>query len=411
MSTSYPSRDFKDDYALGMSLNLGGKITYAEHWRLHAGYRMFANVASSDIWNADPTTGQGNRYEVGLFDLLDTRDRFFGKLETLSLEYFTEKFSIKAGRMGINTDWVNPQDGRLSPTAVEGLHLSYRPDDKWALRLWMIGRMSIRGSSGWMGVGETVGVFPVGRSVEGGPSRYFGNTESKWIGIAEVGRTLGEGLEGSFSQTLAHNLFSTTSLKLERRRKLGAGTGMAGVQSSLQLGVGEGGNADPQLRYKDPGDANYALSARAGWSTSRWTTHLNYTHVGGGGRWLSPREWGKDPWYSFIPRERNEGYQQVDALSLYGEYKMERANLDVYAHAGLHWLADRDDPAGNKYNFPSYRQLNLGLKYHPRSVKNADIHLLFVAKGPLGEEELTPNQIYNKVEMLHVNAILNWRWH
>ena len=118
MNTGYPGLDYKKDHALGMSLYLGANFNYAIHWTFDIGYRSFANVASSDIWNPDPISGQSNRYETGLFDLLDPRDRFFGRLETLSLEYSTEKFGLKAGRMGINSDWINAQDGRLSTTAV-----------------------------------------------------------------------------------------------------------------------------------------------------------------------------------------------------------------------------------------------------------------------------------------------------
>ena len=160
MSTSYPAQEFRNDYALGMSLNLGAIARFQDNWRLHLGYRTFANLTSSPIWEPEPHTGQMNRYETGLFDLLDPDDRFFGKLETFSLEYSREKYGIKAGRMGINTAWVNSQDGRLSPTAVEGVHAWYAAGEKWKLGLWMIGRMSIRGSSQWQKAEETIGVFP-----------------------------------------------------------------------------------------------------------------------------------------------------------------------------------------------------------------------------------------------------------
>ncbi len=409
MSTSYPSEDLKDDYALGMSLNLGVKLTYRQHWRFHLGYRTFANVTSSDIWNPDPTTGQGNRYETGLFDLRNPTDRLFGKLETVSLEYFAQKISIKVGRMGINTDWVNAQDGRLSPTAIEGAYLKYQSNAKWDIQTWVIGKMSIRGSSDWLGIGNTLGIFPVGRNESGTASKYYGNTDSDWLGIVEVGRSLGDEAGLSFSQTLADNLFSTTSLGFETTKSRGEGKWNVGVKGSLQVGVGDGGNPDPQLRYKNPEDFNYAVSGRIGWANSRWTTHLNYTHVGGDGRWLSPREWGKDAWYTFIPRERNEGYGQVDALVWYGEYRMDKVNTLVYAHFGLHWLSDAADAPANKYNFPSYRQLNLGMKYQPRAIKRLDIHVLMTAKWPISSQDLAPIQIYNKVDMLHINAILNWK--
>ena len=409
MSTTYPE-DFKDDYALGASLNLGGKITYRENFQIHIGYRTFANLWSSDISVPDPLTGQTNRYETGLFDLLDFKDKFFGKLETFFFEYSTSKWGAKAGRMGIAFDWINAQDGRLSPTAVEGLNSWFFLTENWKVNVWGIGRMSIRGSSSWFDIGETVGIYPVGRSVEGKPSQYFGNTESDWIGIWEINHKVKSG-ELNISQTFVQNISSTYWGRWERNWLIDSKKDkiLLGMQVGFQHGVGDGGNADPSLRYKNPKDKNWAISARIGYSNLKWVTHLNYTKVGGAGRWLSPREWGKDAWYTFVPRERNEGFENVDALAAYAEYRFLKNQIQVYAHFGFHWLSDMEDAATNKYAFPSYRQINLGLKYKPEFAKNLDFHLLMMNKEAIGDPVLFPNQRYNKVEMIHINVIANWR--
>ncbi|MCU0402481.1 MAG: hypothetical protein MUE75_16000 [Algoriphagus sp.] len=410
MNTTYSDTELKSDYALGISLNLGAKINYTKHWTLQVGYRSFANVWSSEIWSPDPITGQSNRYETGLFDLLDTRDRFFSRLETLSLSYSKDRFGVQAGRMSINTDWVNAQDGRLAPTAVEGLHAWVAPRKRWRIAIWAIGRLGIRGSSEWLGVGETVGIYPQGRSVFGKPANYFGNTKSHWLSILEVDRPLRNGGKLHLSHTLAQNLFSTSMGSFEKSKKSEKGMLTFGIQTGIQHTVGEGGNSDSNLAYKKSGDLNYSLSGRIGWRNERWITHLNYTHVGGKGRWLSPREWGKDAWYTFIPRERNEGFESVAALVGYAEYRFEKVPVQVYLHGGVHWLSDLASAEANKYNFPSYRQVNIGLKLQPKGVKNLDFHLILVSKEPLYSQKLMPNQLYNKVELLHFNGILNWKW-
>jgi len=410
MNTNYPNQDFREDYALGMTLNLGAVLRFKQSWKFHVGYRTFVNVASSEIWEPEPITGQANRYETGLFDLLDPRDRFFGKLETFSLEYSIEKFGVKVGRMGINSDWINAQDGRLSPTALEGANLWFAPNSQWKFSVWGIGRMSIRGSSDWLSVGETVGIYPLGRTVSGKPAQYFGNTSSAWIGIMEAELKIGSEAKLHFSNTIAQNLYSTYMLSGEKNLKVENGIVSFGLQGGFQHGIGQGGNENAELKYKEADDKNYSLSGRLGWKNAKWTTHLNYTHVGGKGRWLNPREWGKDAWYTFIPRERNEGFQSVDALVVYGEYRFEKARVSVYGHFGFHWLPDTNDAAANKYNFPSYRQVNLGVKFQPKKIKDLDFHFLIVNKEALGEVKLIPIQVYNKVGMLHFNGILNWRW-
>ena len=112
MSTSY-WEEFKDDHALGQSAFIQLKTKEYKGFSLVGRYSVFGNVTSSELTERDPKTGNFNRYEVGLFDVNDPNDKFFGKLEELQLRYDSKKFSAIAGRMTVNTPFVNPQDGRL----------------------------------------------------------------------------------------------------------------------------------------------------------------------------------------------------------------------------------------------------------------------------------------------------------
>ena len=409
MQTSYADQSFKSDHALGMTAYLGGKWTVRKNWELHLGYRAFGNVASSPIWENDLLTGQPNRYETGLFDLLQPEDRFFGRLETFSLSYSKPKFGIKLGKMGVQTDWVNAQDGRLSPTVVEGVHVWVAPSRSWKINVWGINRLNIRGSKDWLPVGQTLGIYPQGRTVAGKAASYFGQTDSKWIGIWELERSFAGGGKFKLTQTVAENLFATYGSSYELAKVKASGTWSYGLQAGLQHGIGEGGNADESKRYKDPEDLNFSISAKVGWKKGSWELQLSSTQVGGKGRWLSPREWGKDAWYTFIPRERNEGYASVTAVVGYASYRFNSLPLQLYSFAGLHFLPDPEDVSANKYNFPSYRQLNMGLKYAPSQLKNTELHVLLMNKEALDTNVLAPVQVYNKVGMWHLNVMLNWK--
>ena len=378
---------------------------------LGLGIEFFANLWSSNLTAADPISGGGNRYEVGLFDLLDQEDRFFGKLENLSLTYSKTNWGITAGRMAIDSDWINAQDGRLSPTGIEGANVWFLTSNKWKFSTWGIGKMSVRGTSDWLSVGESIGVFPVGRDLNGEGSQYAGNTESEWIGIAEVAKDW-EGFSLQASNTLVQNISNTLWAQGEKRwknEKAGI-TWLWGVQAGLQSGLGDGGSKNPMFQFKNPEDRNWAVSTRLGFKSSAWNLHLNYTKTGGQGIWLSPREWGKDAWYTFIPRERNEGFSSLDALTVFAEYTFSNDEIKTFAHVGLHWLPALNAPSRNKYNMPSYRQINVGMKYSPNSISKLDFQLLIMNKEPLGSQSLKPGQAYNKVGMIHINGIVNWRW-
>ncbi|MFC3881785.1 hypothetical protein ACFOSV_16435 [Algoriphagus namhaensis] len=408
MSSTYPS-DFKDDYALGTSLNLGTKISFQKNWNFQIGYRVFANVLSSDIWSPDPLSGQSNRYETGLFDLLNPGDSFFGKLEILNLGYNSDKWGVKVGRFGINTPWINPQDGRLSPTGIEGVQGWFAPNENWRIEAWWINRMSVRGTSRWLGVGESIGVFPVGRDVFGKASKYSGNTNSDFVGLYQVDYSRDKLGKMSLSQTYVQNISNTLDLSWNKdwSMKGSKAKWISGAQIGFQHGIGDGGNSLDSLAYKSPEDRNWYLSTRFGWRNSKWLTHMNFTRVGGDGRWLSPREWGKDPFFTFIPRERNEGFESVTAATWFASYTMQDFPLEIYGVIGIHQIPSTSDAQANKYNFSSYRQINFGLKYRPKGLPRTNFHLLVMNKEALDSEGLTPNQRYNKVELWHVNFIFD----
>lgn len=409
MNTAYPNETFRSDHALGLTSLVGGKLTLQKKWEIQAGYRVFGNAFSSEFWLPDPVTGQANRYETGLFNVLASQDRFFGRLELLSLGFIQPNFGVKVGKMGIQSDWVNAQDGRLSPTVVEGIQAWYSPKPNWKITAWAINRMNIRGSKDWMPVGETVGLFPQGRSPLGKASAYFGNTTSPWLGIWELEGKMKGGKMLRFSQTYAANLFSTYWATFEKTFKNSHGTWTSGIQGGLQHGVGDGGNSLIELQYKNPKDLNFAVSTKLNWKKGAWETQLSATQVGGKGRWLSPREWGKDAWYTFIPRERNEGFETVTAVVGYVSYRFQNLPLNLYSYSGLHFLPSTQDAAANKYNFPSYRQHNIGLRYTPKKLKNLDFHLILMVKEPLERKNIPLVQQYNKVDLRHFNGLINWK--
>lgn len=409
MSTTYPS-DFKDDFALGSSLNLGTKIKINDPWTIQLGYRVFANLWSSAIAEPDPLTGQSNRYETGLFDLLNPEDRFFGKFELLNLKYTKDKWGVQLGRFGINTPWINAQDGRLSPTGIEGGHLWVSLPEKWKIDLLGIRQISVRGTSEWLGVGESIGVFPSGRGVDGQKSSYSGETNSDFIGIIEISKETKDFGKWYLSQTLVQNVSTTFWFSWDKNLVNQSTTEVwiAGFQAGFQQGIGEGGNEEISFRYKNPNDRNGVISARFGYKNKGWLTHLNYSKLWGNGRWLHPREWGKDPWYTFIPRERNEGFESLDALTYLVSYSFPEAPVEVYGHFGFHWLPSVDDAAANKYAIPGYRQINVGVKYRPDKLEKSSLHLLLMNKEALGNPFLSPSQRYNKLEMIHINLIFDW---
>ncbi|UJP65227.1 hypothetical protein [Mongoliitalea daihaiensis] len=410
MSTSY-WEDFKGDFALGQSAFLRVNTKSYKGFSVAARYTVFANLWSSNLLDRDPITGNFNRYEVGLFDVVNPEKTFFGKLEELQIRYDSEKFQAIVGRMDINTPFINPQDGRLSPTFVEGIQLRYSPDSKNSFYAYGVTRISPRSTSEWFDVGQSVGLYPVGQSEFGRPSEFRGNTSSRWVSIVDWRHQATPDMAIEVNNTLVDNISNTLFSQVTKdwKRAEGRNTVVTGLQFIFQNGIGEGGNPDSIKRFKNPDDINIVISGRLGIKNPRMQFYTAYTRIDGRGRFLSPREWGKDPFFTFIPRERNEGYNQVNAFTLFYQRNLPKQDLQIYSFAGLHFLPDPSNAAINKFAFPSYAQWNVGARYIPSDWgKGLNFHLILMSKINLLEGEMRPQWIYNKVNLVHVNFITNY---
>ena len=89
---------------------------------------------------------------------------------------------------------------------------------------------------------------------------------------------------------------------------------IASFQVVRQDAVSDGGNKDAAKSYFKKGSKSMSFGGKLGWKNNRWETSLNYNRITAHGRYLMPREWGRDPFFTFLPRERNEGLGDVHAI-------------------------------------------------------------------------------------------------
>jgi hypothetical protein len=122
------TRTLTDYYAHAIGGALKFETAPLHKIQLGVGGSFVFNLGSSNLKLPDPETEQMNRYEIGLYDIEDPGNKYnIKRLEELYLKYQDNSFSIKAGRQFINTPFINLQDGRMRPTAVEGLWLQANP--------------------------------------------------------------------------------------------------------------------------------------------------------------------------------------------------------------------------------------------------------------------------------------------
>lgn len=388
---------------------LQAKYATAEYNNFSAGISggMVVNLHSANISRADTATGQTSRYETALFDITKPGKKSAARINELYVQYRTASGSVKLGRQLLNTPFINLQDGRMNTTAVEALWIDLGSGDN-KFKGGVITRILPRSTYTSFTVGNSIGIYPQGVNIDGSPSAYGNQVSSRGIVLLGAIKKLSPGLKVSGWNQFVENIFNTSVLQLDGTTTSGRSKLEASLQYTHQQKINDGGNADPQKSYFAHTASN-VVSTSSGWQFQGWDISLNYTHIFKNGRFLMPREWGREPFFTFLPRERNEGFGNVNAYVMKVGYTSPKAGLGASVYAGHFQLPGVTNQALNKYRMPSYHQLNAGLRYtSPQASKGFDVQLLYVLKKNAGELPESNSFVINKVDMSLLNVIINF---
>ena len=395
----------------------GGGIKYetAPFKKIQLGISGFFafNIGSSNLTIPDVKTNQLNRYEIGLFDIEDPNNKKdLDRLEELYIKYNFKKSNLTFGKQLLNTPFINLQDGRIRPTAMEGLWAEINEIKKTKLELGYLYGISPRSTVKWYPVAKSVGIYPAGINENGVKSGYAGNLKSKGIIIAGITHEINEHLKLQLWDLYADNIFNSIMLQADYQYPLTEKSNLiAAAQVIRQDAINDGGNEDATKTYFKKSGKAWAMSSRVGWKDEKWETTLNYTRITAHGRYLMPREWGRDPFFTFLPRERNEGFGDVHAIMGKIHYKIPSARLTTYAAFGHYNLPDVTNFALNKYGLPSYNQLNLDARYKFGGIfSGLEAQLLFVYKDKTGNSFNNDKYVINKVDMNLWNLVFNYQF-
>lgn len=412
-SATFNSHDLTNYHAWGVGAGIGYETPkFLKHFQVGiSGFFMF-NLASSDLSKMDAKTNQSNRYEIGLFDIERPNDHEdLDRLEELFFKIHTGKKSVlTVGRQIPQTPFINPQDGRMRPTLIESATWQLKDWKNFSFHGEYIWRISPRSTVSWFSVGESLGIYPSGVDINGKPSQYKNNVES--AGVAIIGTTYQKKQWNiQVWDTYIDNLLNTALLKVEWKSKPNFGKNwIIGGQFIHQDAVGNGGNEDPAKAYVETHNISNVISGRLGQQSAKFDWFVNATRITSHGRYLMPREWGRETFYTFMPRERNEGFGDVTALTLNTFYKPEK-HIKIELSGGYFDLPDVKNFALNKYGMPAYSQVNLGLTYQfDRYLKGLSALLLVVRKDDIGETYQNDRYVFNKVNMTHLNLIINYHY-
>ncbi len=376
-----------------------------------SGFFVF-NTFSADLAKPDPKTGASNRYETALFDVEDPANKNdIDRLEDLHVSYQSKQLQIIFGKQLINTPFINLQDGRMRPTGVEGLVVNWQASPKSRLEMSWLYRISPRGTVKWYGIGESIGIYPVGVNPDGSKSEYRDNTHSNFVAMLGWKQQLVTNWQMQVWNLYSDRVFNTAMLQLDYQSKQTKPRWISAAQLIHQQSVAEGGNAAQQKAYFPKGASSLSFGAKFGWENRQWALSLNYNRITAKGRYLMPREWGRDPFFTFLARERNDGLGDVHALVGRVRYDFASALTSVQFGTGYYQLPDVSDTRLNKYGLPSYVQTNLDIRHKFTGLMDGlEAQLLYLVKWKAAIADLPEKFIINKVNMQQWNFVVNYHF-
>ncbi len=416
---------------------LGGHLKYetASLGGFKAGAAIYTtnflndNISST---NTEATASNKNaRYPVGLMDATDYDKNSVTNLGEAYISYEVSKTKATLGRMKLNTPFINPEDGRMIPTLEQGIWINSKDVKDFELQAGYINAFWNRSTPGWKSVGNSLGYgYPQGNAPTAATTASnfgVGNTETSGIFIASA---IYNGIEGAKLELwdyYVENVFNTAYLEGNYVKKFGGFRALAGAQYTAQQEVGDGGNsadnaANPTnaqiaKSYILKGERSESFGAKAGIGYMDTLLTVAATKTTNKGRFLFPREWGKEPSFTFQKRERTDGSGGNTAWLATIDQDFKAIGLDgltMLAGYGRYYKQDAKNWRLNKYGIPSYAQMDIDIFYKFKGpLKGLVLEYLFARKYAIGETYETAtntNFVFTKNGINIHNFVLNYNF-
>jgi hypothetical protein len=347
---------------------------------------------------------------LGLFDVTNPANKNdIDRLEELFIQYNKKNTKITLGKQLLNTPFINLQDGRMRPTEVQGFWGQYKLEKSKWYGGWL-NRFSPRGTVEWYKTSESIGIYSVGVNQDGTKSGYKDNVESSGVALAGTEITLKKNFKLQLWNQYVENIFNSSFIQLDKVPNDYHKT-YFGIQMIRQTVINKGGNETLNKTYFIPSQSALVIGARLGQQIRQWDHSLNFTRITKSGRYLMPREWGRDPFYTFLVGERNEGFGDLNAYVFKTKYTSKKYPLTMNGAIGYFNLPDIKNYALNKYSFPSYWQYNIDARYALMGFwKGWEVQLIYFYKKASGNTYYEAKNYINKVDMGHFNFILNFHF-
>lgn len=376
----------------GFSLGIAGLFTF--------------NTFSSKLADLDLITNKAARLETELFDIEDpTNKSDLDRLDELFLNYEAEKFEVIFGRFTFDSPLINPQDGRMKPYSSQGINANVFINKTATLKLAAFNNFSPRGTIKWYSIDDVLGIYASGVNNDGIPAQYRGETNSNVVLATGLQKDFGKLVKINFWNYLIDNVSNTAYIKAELNLNKNL---VLGFEAQQQNQVGNGGNPISSLAYFNQ-EKSFLYGSKLGYHKNNFDVSLNYLKITDDGKFLFPREFGREQFFVTVSRGRLEGLSNASLLMLKSKLSLDK-QWDLEIDLGEAWLPAFNNSIQNKYGASSYHNAVANVAYTPKSktLEGLNFKLLYVTKISADDIPLA-HQYYN-VNFHNINFITQFKF-
>ncbi len=381
------------------ALAIGGRLYYhTSYWKgfqLGVGGLYTYNITSTNLDSEDYQFTP--KWERQLFDLENPSNKHdLDRLEELFVKYRFNDSYIKLGKMLLETPFVNPQDSRMKPSAFQGIWFDLNEGHRFEINGGLFNKVSPRATTEWVSIAKSIGLYD-----------RFQSSDTNSVIHKKIKLFILGGHYKVNPNLIYHNWhYFVNQLSYVNFNQL------EWTQNALKIGlqyVFQQG-LDDDMVFTDQLNNNYnqIISGQLKWISPKWQISYNTTLSLSDNPFIFPKEWGAEPFYTFISRHRIEELNGINSqaikIDLQPFDQWNDLNLGIY---GVRTSFEEENSINNIKRDSYFNQISLDIQ--AKFYKNWD-NLSFRFLNTLlfaNEEVINP---FLKEEILHSQLIVNYKF-
>lgn len=364
---------------------------------------------SADLNDQDPLVSKGAKWEKELYDVnrpFETKD--LDRLEELYIKFTYQNAILTLGKIDINKGPLFlRRDDRMKPFVYRGLWMELIEWKKQSIYGGWINGVSPRGMTEWYPINEAIGILNNGFQYDGSNAEYHEFSDSRGIGV--LGYHLsGDKLSIQIWDYYLDRMYNTVWVQADYS---GLHT-FGGVQYAFQHAHKQQKQLEFEHRYFQPNEKANVLAMQIGVQTEDQMLKFSsaYLYGFGNGRFLFPKELGRENFYVSQPRTWIDGFGDINVYMIRGEFK---PNKELWKDLRFDWrlsyvdAPDQDDFVHNKYGGSSFAQSALEACYSFHDVlEGLEMRILYLSRYS-SMDDLSPSDIFYNTNLHHLSLMLD----